>query len=104
MGGPTRLKVIAERLNLSQSTVSRALNDYQDISDKTKQLVRKAADELGYQPNMHARRLALGKSETLGYVMPWQDRRILSQRVDGRHGQGACRLWLGPDCAGPAQL
>ena len=74
MGGPTRLKVIAERLNLSQSTVSRALNDYQDISDKTKQLVRKAADELGYQPNMHARRLALGKSETLGYVMPWQDR------------------------------
>ena len=68
------MKVIAERLNLSQSTVSRALNDYQDISDRTKQLVRAAADELGYQPNMHARRLALGKSETLGYVMPWQDR------------------------------
>ena len=76
MGGPTRLKVIAERLNLSQSTVSRALNDYQDISDRTKQLVREAADQLGYQPNMHARRLALGKSETLGYVMPWQDGQV----------------------------
>ena len=76
MGGPTRLKVIAERLNLSQSTVSRALNDYQDISDRTKQLVRATADELGYQPNMHARRLARGKSETLGYVMPWQDRQM----------------------------
>ncbi len=35
MGEPTRLKVIAERLNLSQSTVSRALNDYQDISKKS---------------------------------------------------------------------
>ena len=76
MGEPARLKVIAERLNLSQSTVSRALNDYQDISDQTKQLVRAAADELGYQPNMHARRLALGKSETLGYVMPWRDREM----------------------------
>ena len=76
MGGPARLKVIAERLNLSQSTVSRALNDYQDISDRTKRLVRAAANELGYQPNMHARRLALGKSETLGYVMPWQDRQV----------------------------
>jgi LacI family transcriptional regulator len=76
MGGPTRLKVIAEQLSLSQSTVSRALNDYQDISERTKQLVRKAADELGYQPNMHARRLALGKSETLGYVMPWQDGQV----------------------------
>ena len=67
MGEPARLKVIAARLNLSQSTVSRALNDYRDISDRTKQLVREAADELGYQPNIHARRLALGKSETLGY-------------------------------------
>ena len=73
MGEPARLKVIAARLNLSQSTVSRALNDYRDISDRTKQLVREAAEELGYQPNIHARRLALGKSETLGYVMPWQD-------------------------------
>lgn len=76
MGEPTRLKAIAAQLNLSQSTVSRALNDYQDISARTKQLVREVADELGYQPNIHARRLALGKSETLGYVMPWQDRQI----------------------------
>ena len=73
MGEPTRLKVIAERLNLSESTVSRALNDYQDISSRTKQLVRDVADELGYEPNMHARRLASGKSDTIGYVMPAQD-------------------------------
>ena len=73
MGEPTRLKVIAERLNLSQSTVSRALNDYQDISNRTKKLVRDTAKELGYEPNPHARRLALGKSYTIGYVMPAQD-------------------------------
>lgn len=67
------LKVIAERLNLSESTVSRALNDYRDISARTKTLVRDLANELGYEPNTHARRLASGKSDTIGYVMPMQD-------------------------------
>ena len=67
------LKVIAERLNLSESTVSRALNDYRDISARTKARVRDVADELGYAPNTHARRLASGKSDTIGYVMPMQD-------------------------------
>ncbi|MEC7486100.1 MAG: LacI family DNA-binding transcriptional regulator, partial [Pseudomonadota bacterium] len=66
MGEPTKLKVIAELLNLSESTVSRALNDYQDIASRTKKLVREAAQELGYEPNMHARRLASGKSDTIG--------------------------------------
>ena len=73
MGEPTKLKMIAERLNISQSTVSRALNDYQDISNRTKKLVRDTAKELGYEPNLHARRLASGKSYTIGYVMPAQD-------------------------------
>ena len=67
------LKVIAERLNLSESTVSRALNDYRDISARTKALVRDMAKELDYEPNTHARRLASGKSDTIGYVMPMQD-------------------------------
>jgi len=70
---PTKLRAIAERLNISQSTVSRALNDYQDISNRTKKLVRDTAEELGYEPNLHARRLASGKSCTIGYVMPTQD-------------------------------
>ena len=73
MEEPTGLKVIAERLNLSESTVSRALNDYRDISARTKARVRDAAEELGYEPNTHARRLASGKSDTIGYVMPMQD-------------------------------
>ena len=73
MEEPKGLKVIAERLNLSESTVSRALNDYRDISARTKARVRDVADELGYEPNTHARRLASGKSDTIGYVMPKQD-------------------------------
>ena len=68
-----KLSTIAQRLNLSESTVSRALNDYQDISAKTNALVRKTAFELGYVPNAHARRLASGKADTIAYVMPRAD-------------------------------
>tara|TARA_E500000178_G_scaffold17368_1_gene16562 strand:- start:3918 stop:5018 length:1101 start_codon:yes stop_codon:yes gene_type:complete len=64
------LEMIARRLNLSQSTISRALNDYSDISKQTKKLVCNAANEMGYQPNIYARRLASGKSETVAYLMP----------------------------------
>ena len=81
MGEPTRLKAIAERLNLSESTVSRALNDYQDISAHTKLIVRNMAKQLDYQPNIHAKRLASGKSETIGYVMPIQEAQVTGQFI-----------------------
>ena len=68
-----KLSMIAQRLKLSESTVSRALNDYQDIALETKELVRKTAAELGYVPNMHARRLASGKADTIAFVMPRTD-------------------------------
>ena len=97
MGEPTKLKVIAERLNLSESTVSRALNDYQDISVRTKKLVRDVAQELGYEPNMHARRLASGKSDTIGYVMPSQDGQLtetfLGELIAGLATALAGRSW-----------
>ena len=67
------LNTIAQQLKLSESTVSRALNDYQDISADTKALVRKAASELGYFPNPYARRLASGKADNIAYVMPRSD-------------------------------
>ena len=81
MGEPTRLKAIAERLNVSESTVSRALNDYQDISAHTKLIVRNMAKQLDYQPNIHAKRLASGKSETIGYVMPIQEAQVTGQFI-----------------------
>ena len=67
------LNIVAQHLKLSESTVSRALNDYQDISEDTKALVRKAASELGYFPNPHARRLASGKADSIAYIMPRSD-------------------------------
>lgn len=64
------LKTIAAQLNLTVSTVSRALNGYGDISEATRTRVQNAAQELDYRPNLTARRLSIGTAETVAYLMP----------------------------------
>lgn len=66
------LKALAAHLGLTVSTVSRALNNYPDISPATRKRVKEAADELGYRPNQNARRLSIGTPETICYLMPRQ--------------------------------
>lgn len=63
-----KLSDIAEKLNLSLTTVSRALGDYSDVSLKTKELVKRAAEEMGYVPHKFAQNLALKKSHLIGLV------------------------------------
>ena len=48
---------IARKLQLSPSTVSRALSDHPDIKEETKETVRKLASELRYSPNQIAKSL-----------------------------------------------
>ena len=64
----TTLKDIAELTGVSVNTVSRALKDMPDIGAKTKERVRRAAEALGYTPNVLARGLATRRSYTLGLV------------------------------------
>jgi LacI family transcriptional regulator len=61
---------IAEELELSVSTVSRALNDHPNISAKTKERVKKMARKLGYRPNAMAAGLRNNKSKTIGLIVP----------------------------------
>ncbi|MGV6838955.1 MAG: LacI family DNA-binding transcriptional regulator [Planktomarina sp.] len=63
------LAELSEQLGLSKPTISRALNDYPDISDATKRRVKKAAAELGYTASTAAVRLQRGTSDTIGLVM-----------------------------------
>ena len=56
-----RLKELAGQLGLSQTTVSRALNGYPEVSEATRQRVNEAARRLGYRPNANAIRLATGR-------------------------------------------
>lgn len=66
----TSLRDLALQLNLSTSTVSRALADHRDISAATKERVRQAAQELHYRPNLLASALRKGHSKTLGVIVP----------------------------------
>ncbi len=64
------LKQLSQMLALSQTTVSRALNGYPEVSEETRRRVMDAAKRHGYRPNPSARRLATGKAGMIGYVMP----------------------------------
>jgi len=65
---PTTIKDIAKKLGISHTTVSRAINDHPSTSRKTKNRVRKAAEAMSYSPNMAARGLAMGKSESIAFM------------------------------------
>jgi LacI family transcriptional regulator len=62
------IKALAKELGLSTSTVSRALNGYQDVNAETRKRVEDTAKELGYRANAGARRLARGSTEAVGIV------------------------------------
>lgn len=68
-----RLKDLAEHLGLSQTTVSRALNNYPEVSEVTRRRVAEAADSLGYRPNASALRLATGRAGAIGLVLRGAD-------------------------------
>jgi LacI family transcriptional regulator len=72
MNAPMNLKRLAAELGLSQTTVSRAINGFPEVSEKTRHRVQAAAQSLGYRPSPAARRLATGVSGTLGLIFPAQ--------------------------------
>lgn len=65
-----RIRDVAKRLNLSITTVSRALDGYDDVAEETRQLVVRTAREMGYTPNRAARQLRRQQAETIGYILP----------------------------------
>jgi LacI family transcriptional regulator len=64
------LRQLSKELGLSQTTVSRALNGFPEVSEDTRIRVRAAAVAHGYRPNPAARRLATGQSGTIGLIFP----------------------------------
>ena len=91
------IKDLSQHLGLTEGTVSRAINGYPDISERTRERVKNAAAELGYRPNSSARRLATGNAECIGYVMPWQSGHIsepfLGELLDGLSQASSQRHW-----------
>ena len=67
------IKELSAACGLSVSTVSKALNNYPDVSDETRALVRAAADRLGYRPSALARGLKSGRTFNLGVLFDNSD-------------------------------
>ncbi len=68
--GAVKLRDIAAELGLSITTVSRALAGYPDVAETTRQRVLRAAEEMGYVPDVTARRLQKGRTDTIGFIVP----------------------------------
>lgn len=64
------LKQLSKQLNLSPTTVSRALNGYPEVSEATRRRVAEAAVKYRYRPNVRARTLATGRSMSIGHIVP----------------------------------
>lgn len=77
------IKEIAKRLNVSPSTVSRALHDHYSIGLKTKTMVQQLAKELGYEPNQTAIFFQQNKTFTLGVILPELSEAFFSAAISG---------------------
>jgi LacI family transcriptional regulator len=77
------IKTLAEHLNLSISTVSRALRDSYEISESTKARVKEMALQLNYQTNPYASSLRKHRSKTIAVVIPEITNNFFSQAING---------------------
>ncbi|MFK7880201.1 LacI family DNA-binding transcriptional regulator [Roseobacter sp.] len=67
---PASLKDVAKEAGLSPTAVSRHLNGSLELPEKTRDRIERAVRHLGYRPNPHARRLSLGRSDTITLILP----------------------------------
>ncbi|MGD6816307.1 LacI family DNA-binding transcriptional regulator [Metabacillus sp. 84] len=71
----TTIYDVARKAGVSSTTVSKALNNYPDVSEKTKNAILTVAAEMGYLPNSHAQSLSTKKSWSIG-VMFTEDNEV----------------------------
>ncbi|MDW7695958.1 LacI family DNA-binding transcriptional regulator [Flammeovirgaceae bacterium SG7u.111] len=77
------IKDLAKQLNISTSTVSRALRDHPEINPKTKKAVLELAQELDYQPDLVSLSLLQKKTNTIGVIVPKMGYHFFSEVMDG---------------------
>ncbi|HEY0899385.1 MAG TPA: LacI family DNA-binding transcriptional regulator [Sphingobacteriaceae bacterium] len=77
------IKILAEKLDLSTSTISRAFRGNSDISKSTKDRILSLAKELNYIPNHHASNLREQKSRTIAVIVPEIANNFFSQNIKG---------------------
>lgn len=79
----TTIYDIAKKLNVTPSSVSRALNNSNYVNEATKKLILKTAEELNYKRNTLASNLRKGQSKTIGVVVPRINQNFFSNVIAG---------------------
>lgn len=77
------IKEIAKELNVSISTVSRALKDHPSIGLRTRQRVKEMAKKLNYEPNQTALFFQQGKTYSIGVILPELSEAFFSASMNG---------------------
>lgn len=76
-GRNVTIKDLAAELGLSITTISRALNGYSDVGEKTRKRIAEAALEMGYRPNRNAQRLVTRRTHNIAWVQSDNDRKFV---------------------------
>lgn len=80
---PATIKEIARRLNVSVSTVSRALHNHPSIGLRTRMQVQKLAAEMNYEPNQAAISFKQGRTFNMGVIVPNLGEEFFSMAING---------------------
>ncbi len=83
------LKQLSQNLGLSQTTVSRALNGYPEVSPATRRRVEEAARTFNYSPSTRAKGLATGQALAIGHVIPVSSKHEMVNPIFGDFIAGA---------------
>lgn len=78
---------VAEKAGVSIATVSRVLNESPNVRETTRRKVRRAIDELGYQPSASARGLASSTTRTLALIFPRLSGPFFSELIRGAEAE-----------------
>lgn len=79
----TTIYDIARKLNIAASTVSRALNNNPIVSETTRRLIERTAQDMGYRPNIMAANFRTKRTNTIGVMLPLINRHFFSSVISG---------------------
>ncbi|NQT27074.1 LacI family DNA-binding transcriptional regulator [candidate division KSB1 bacterium] len=82
MAPPVTLKHIAEEVNKTAVTVSKALRNHPDISKKTREEILRVAERMGYTPNLIARKLSSKSTRSIGLIVPHIAHPFFAQSIE----------------------
>ncbi len=84
---PITLKHIAEAVNKTVVTVSKALRDHPDVSKETRNEIKRVALQMGYTPNLIARKLSSNTTRSIGLIVPHIAHPFFSESVEAIYGE-----------------